>query len=86
MEEKAPESRQIKKARARLKKNLEKEHQKFTSETLQEIGKKIRGSITRHHKEPNYLKKHRFTFFDENAHPAKLKSKQILKLQEMLKY
>lgn len=80
---KANESRQVRRAREKLKKNLEIEHQKFTTESLNEMAKKIRSSIVRHHSE-SFLKTRKFTLFDENSHTAKTRSKQILKLQGML--
>ena len=84
MAQKAKESRQVKRAREKLKKNLEIEHKKFTSEALQDMAKKIRTLIGRHHPEPNFLRKRKFTIFDENVHSARTKSRAVLKLQQML--
>jgi hypothetical protein len=83
MAQKAKESRQIKKAREKLKKNLDTQQKKFTSEALQNMAKKIRTLLVRHH-EPAHLRKRKFTIFDENAHSARTKSRAILKLQQML--
>lgn len=82
---KAEESPQIKRAREKLRKNLEVEHQHFTTEALQEMTKKIRSLVIKSHPEVRYLRSKKFVLFDENIHTAKLKSKQIQKLQDTLK-
>lgn len=84
MIQKAKESRQVKRAREKLKKTLEIEHKKFTTEALQDMAKKIRTLLVRHHPEPTFLRKRKFTIFDENAHSARTRSKAIIKLQHML--
>jgi hypothetical protein len=84
MKEQAKESRLVQKAREKLEKNLEIEHQAFTPETLDIMADKIRKSIVRHHPEPSFLKKRKFTLFTGGANPAATKSKQVLKLQKML--
>lgn len=75
----AKESKQVATARRKLQKTLEIEHQKFTSEALQKIALSLKASIARHHPESKYLSKRKFVLFDENTHPAKIRSKQILK-------
>lgn len=78
------ESRHIQKARSKLKKRLQMEHRHFTTEALEEMTKRIRQTIIRHHPEMGYLKSKKFSLFDENHHTAKTKSKYILKMQKML--
>lgn len=79
MKKPAKESKQVTNARKKLQKTLEIEHQKFTTEALQEIAKSLRASIARHHPEPEYLAKRKFILYNSNENPAKIKSKQILK-------
>lgn len=84
MSKKAKESASVQKARNKLKKQLSIEHKKFTTEALEKMGQAIRMTINRHHPENSFLKKKKFTIFDENAHTAATKSKHILKLKKML--
>lgn len=84
MRQRAKESRQVEKAREKLRKKIEAEHQKFSSKALQEIAIRLRTSISRHHPEMKNLKQRKFTLFDENTHTAETKSRQVLKLQKML--
>lgn len=85
MKNKASESKQVTRAREKLKKRLAIEHEKFTRDALLEMSQKIRSSLVRQHPEPSFLKKKKLTIFDENKHTAQTKSKQILKLEKMLK-
>ena len=48
---KVKESRQVQKAREKLKKHLEVEHQQFTTDALQEMARKIRFALFRHNPE-----------------------------------
>ena len=84
MGQKAKESSLVRKAREKLKKQLQYEHKQMTSEALGEMSKRIRSSIARHHPEASYLKKRKFTLFDENLHSAETKSHHIRKMINLL--
>jgi len=84
MSPKAKESTQVKKAREKLKKQLQVEHKQITSNTLGEMSKRIRSSIVRHHPEGSYLRKKKFSLFDENLHTAEIKNRHIRKLVRLL--
>lgn len=79
---KAKESRQIKKARKKLKKQFASEEKKINAEALQRMDRAIHHYINRHAGERIDLKSKTFTLFDENKHPATPESKFVL---EMLK-
>ena len=82
---KAEESGRVQRARKKLERTLEVEHKKFTTDALHSMGQKIRQMIVRQHPQATFLKKRKFSLFDENAHTAKTKSKRILKLEHYLK-
>lgn len=80
----AKESREVQRAREKLKKSLEKEQKEFTRSSLQDAVTRIKSSIERHHPEPSFLKKKKFTIFGEGTNAAPTKSRQIIKLQKLL--
>lgn len=82
---KVKESPQVKKIREKLRKEIQKEHKIMTSKGLKEISKKVRALLQRQHPPSKSLKQKDVTLFDENQHPAAIKSKYILKLHELLK-
>lgn len=84
MKQIAKESRLVDSARNKLKLALAKEHQMFSPASLKRIGLAIRTSIKRHHPEL-HLKDREIIVFDENVHTAKVKSENILALQNTLK-
>ena len=85
MPKNAKESRLVQRARQKLKDTLSIEHKKFTTEALDSMVHKIRSSILRHHPELETLRKRDFALFDENLDTAKIKNKQILKMEKLLK-
>lgn len=78
-----PESRYIETAREKLKLKIQRESRRFTPEAIERAISTIKRSISRHHA-PGFLKNKEFTLFDENLHPAKVKSRQIAKLKSLL--
>lgn len=84
MGKKAKESQKIKKAREKLRAQLQKEHKKFSHDALHAVSKRIKKDIYRHHPEINPLQEKKIVLFDENHHTAQIKSNHILKLKKIL--
>lgn len=74
---KSQESVQIRRARRKLKKQLQEEEKKITPEALQKVSESIYLWLSRHSEERIALKDKNITLFDENQHSAKIKSKFI---------
>jgi hypothetical protein len=85
MSAKAKESAQVKKARKKLKQQLDTEHKRITKEALDKMTESIQRWISRHANERLPLKDKSFTLFDENQHSARTKSKFIQHLLGDLK-
>jgi len=79
MKEKAEESAQIKKARKKIEKRLQKTEGKTTPEALHAMDRIIREQLNRKKTRQIDLRDRQFTF-DENQHSAKIQSKVVLKL------
>lgn len=85
MSSKANESAHIKKYRKKLEAQMNKEKQLLSSEAIAKTKNSIHHWIQTHSKERLDLKSKTIDLFDENKHPAALKSKFILKLATKLK-
>lgn len=66
-------------ARKKLKKTLEVEHKRFTTDALHEMALKIRALISRKHPDESSLKERKVSILTDS------KSKQIRKLQSLLR-
>lgn len=84
MNDKAAESKQVQKAREKLKHQLQEEQKLVTEEALRKGSEEIKSWITRHQKERIKLRGKDVSLFDENKHPAKLHSRYIKHLIEDL--
>ncbi len=82
---KAKESNQVKKARQKLKKQINEEHKKINPQSIQKMSESIKNWISRHASERVNLKDKSFSVFDENQHSAKVKSHFIRKLNNQLR-
>lgn len=82
---KAKESAQVEKARAKLKKTMEREHQRMTQEALRQMERVIEHQLERHKNERINLTSKNIELFDSNRHPAKVKSKFVAHLLSELK-
>lgn len=85
MSTKAKESRQIEKARNKIKKQLLAADQRTNEETLKAMSQLIKKQLERHRPERINLSKRQFTTFDENKHSARTESKFVSKLLKQLK-
>lgn len=74
---KSQESIQIKRARRKLKKQLQEEEKQITPQALQKMSQSIHQWISRHSDDRIQLKDKNITLFDANQHSAKIKSKFI---------
>jgi hypothetical protein len=74
---KAKESKQVEKARRKLKMQIQEEHQLVTETALQGVSEEIKNWISRHAQERVRLKQKDISLFDENQHPAKVHSRYI---------
>ena len=83
--EKAKESAKIKKARAKLKKQLASEDKQVTPDALNKMSQAIRTWITRHAEERVNLREKTFRLFDENKHPAGTKSQFVREKRSLLR-
>lgn len=77
MGSKVKESPHIKKAREKLKHQIAQEHKHFTPRSLEKMSKSIEKSIYRHDDERVHLKETDLALYDENKHPANIKSKLV---------
>lgn len=84
MSEKAEESKQVQKAREKLKRQIHEEHMLVTEEALRKGSEEIKNWISRHAKDRVKLKGKDITLFDENKHPAKLHSRYVKHLLQDL--
>lgn len=81
----AKESSEIAKFRKKLESKIEMEKKKITIESIEKSKRAIYNWIDHHFNERILLKTKNVRLFDENKHPAPLKSKKILKLASNLK-
>jgi len=82
---KAKESRQIQKARQKIKKQLAAAEKRINPEALDSMSRLIQRQIARHSSERIDLKNRQITLFDENEHPAKTESRFISILMKQIK-
>lgn len=83
---KAKESRQVEKARRKLKLQIQEEHQLVTEAALHKVSQDIKNWISRHAEERIKLKQKDISLFDENQHSAKIHSRYVKHLlQELVK-
>lgn len=83
----AQESVQVKKAREKLRKQLEEEGKRVTPEALKEMQDKIYRWIERHSRERINLREKNialYSLFDNDAHSAKTMSKFVQKLRDQI--
>ena len=82
----AKESKQVEKARKKLKLRIQKEHELATEAALQKVSTDIKNWISRHSQERIKLRQKGINLFDENRHPAKVHSHYVKhRLQELAK-
>lgn len=74
---KAKESKQVEKARRKLKMQIQEEHQLVTETALREVSQDIKNWISRHAQDRIKLKQKEISLFDENQHPAKVHSRYV---------
>lgn len=82
---KAKESRQIQKARKKIKKQLAEAEKRINPEALKSMSRLIQRQIARHSSERINLKKRQITLFDENQHSAKTESRFVSSLLRHIK-
>jgi hypothetical protein len=82
---KAKESRQIQKARQKIKKQLAAAEKRVNPDALSSMSRLIQRQIARHSSERIDLKNRQITLFDENQHPAKTESRFISTLMNQIK-
>jgi lysyl-tRNA synthetase class I len=80
MAAKAKESKQVEKARNKLKLQIQEEHQMVTENKLREVSQDIKNWISRHAPERVKLKQKDISLFDANQHPEKVHSRYIKNL------
>lgn len=81
----AKESRQVQKARRKLKHQIAEENKHMTPKALQKMRRVIEYWISRHYQDRVTLKNKEISVFDENKHPAKIHSKFITNLMKNIK-
>ena len=84
MANKAKESKQIQKARAKLVQQLDKESEQVTPEAIEKTAAQIQGWIARHASERISLQDKDIALFDENSHPANTSSQHVKALRRRL--
>ncbi len=82
---KAKESHQVEKARKKLAKKIAKEDQEVTTEALAKMSHIIERQLFRHASERIDLKSKEIQLFDQNRHPAAVKSRFISQLLNEIK-
>lgn len=82
---KAEESYQIQKARKKLQKQFEKENKRIDEKAISQMKQAIQIWIKRHASERIALKERPIQLFDENKHPASIKSRFVRGLLSELK-
>lgn len=85
MATKAKESAQIEKARKKIERKLQSAEKQFNPDALNKMGRLIQEQLKRHQVERVNLKKRNIIAFDENQHPAAVKSQFILNLMGTIK-
>ncbi|MEX1012679.1 MAG: hypothetical protein WDZ27_03200 [Waddliaceae bacterium] len=86
MAKNAKESKAIQKARQKLKKQFDEENRLINEKALSRMRQAIEIYIKRHADERISLKSKEISLFDENKHPAKVKSQYVLHLIHDLKH
>jgi hypothetical protein len=85
MSSKAKESPQVQHARKKLKSQLATEEKRVTDAALDRMRESIVSWLDRHADDRVPLVSKVFTVFDENRHPAKVRSKYVYRLLHQLK-
>lgn len=83
----ARESDQVRKARSKLKRQVEEEKKLMTPEAVKEMQEKIYRWIERHSRERINLREKNielYSLFDTNEHPAKTTSKFVQRLRSQI--
>lgn len=83
--QKAKESAQVKKARRKLKAQMEAEQEKFDDAALRKVKAAMQRWISRNAAERVKLEDKSIALFDENRHPAKTQSKFVNALFQQIK-
>ncbi len=83
---KAKESAQVKKARRKLKAQIEAEQEKFDDAALRKTKAAMQRWISRNSAERVKLEDKSISLFDENRHPAKTQSKFVNALFHEIKH
>lgn len=84
MVSKAKESKQVEKARKKLKLQIQTEHELLTATALQKVSQDIKTWISRHAQDRIKLKQKDISLFDENQHSEKIHSRYVKHLLEEL--
>ncbi len=82
---KAKESQHVMKVREKLEKKISKEQKRLNQEALDKMARLIERQLVRHAGERIDLKSKEIQLFDENRHPAAVKSKFVDHLLSQLK-
>lgn len=82
---KAKESQQVEKARKKLQRKIARENRFMTEESLAQMARLIERQLIRHAGERIDLKSKEIQLFDENRHPALVKSRFVAHLLRDLK-
>ena len=85
MSTKAKESLQIRRARKKIKQQLDESEKQTNEEALHKMSKIIQRQLARRSVDRIDLRTKTITLFDENQHPAKTESKFINRLMSQLK-
>lgn len=81
---KAKESAHVRKARRKLRQQLNEEHKKVNKKALEQMSISIKRWISRHAGERISLLSKTFTLFDENQHPAPPQDQYINELSKSI--
>lgn len=85
MSSKAKESAQIEKARKKIEKKLQTAETRVNPEALSKMSRLIQEQLKRHKADRINLKKRHIIAFDENQHPAAVRSQFILNLMNTIR-
>ena len=82
--EKAKDSKQVERARKKLRKQIKEEHKLINSQALKNVGNDIKKWLSTNSKERLKLKDKRIELFDENKHSEKVRSRFVKDLLNKL--
>jgi len=85
MSENSKESKQVRKARQKLQKQLEEEKKLITPFSLAKMERNIQNWIQRHSAERISLKEKNIALFDENKNAVRVASRQIKQMRHQIK-